>query len=136
MPCNLKVLASRFKSCRELDVSIWGGERGSVLSTTNKNGKTICLICNLISTSVMATVSARICCHPKETPKIKAYFILTLYHSMTQSDKAVIISFFACCHGENKKVLGRWESFSRQGMKTLSQKWHTLCLLKIHSSKL
>lgn len=134
MPCNLKVLASRFKSCRELDVSIWGGGRDSVLPTTNKNVKTICLICNLISTSMMATVSARICCHPKETPKIKAYFILTLYHSMTQSDKAVIISFFACCRGENKKILGRWVSHAREWKLCLRSDTHYAWSKFIHQN--
>ena len=98
----------------------WHGERGIVLPTTNKNGRIICLICNLMSKSVVSTLSVRICSHPKEIPKIKAYFILILHHSVTQSDKAVIISFFACCHWENKKVLVSCESFSHQEMKTLS----------------
>ena len=115
------------------DIS-WRGERGIVLPTTNKNGRIICLICNLMSKSVVSTLSVRICSHPKEIPKIKAYFILILHHSVTQSDKAVIISFFACCHWKNKKVLVSCGSFHTRKGKLCPRSG--MCLLEMYSSKL
>lgn len=89
----------------------------------------------MISNSVIDTVSARIYCHQRNT-KNRGLFTLMLHHSVTQADKAFIISLSICCHRENKKVLEDWESFSHQEIKNLSWKWYILCLLKIHSPKL
>lgn len=54
----------------------------------------------------MASASARLCCHTKELPKIKVSFILMLQYSVTQSARAAIISFSACCHERMKNYLG------------------------------
>lgn len=72
---------------------------------TTQNPKTICQIYNLISKSLMASASTRLYCHTKELPKTKVSFTLMLQYSVTQSARAAIISFFACCHGRMKNYL-------------------------------
>lgn len=97
-----------------------------ILCSITQNAKTTCFMCNVISKSGMASVSARLHYHAKETPKTKVCFILMLQHcdSLCHSNYDVIL---CCCYERKKKSLEVWSSLTPENENSCPEVTNIFC---------